>query len=196
MYPPGVWFADVMPFSGVTCVLFCFVFVFFLSPKPRPFVQPSFALRYAYAPTATRSYLLTVSVLCFSSFFSVSCLEMSPYQGILVPLPLSLCMESKTNIHYSYPDMYEPPQPHAVTYNNCLRPFLYLFLPFFCFLFGDVAFSEYFCTIAVVSLYGEYVIPVRLFPSDGVFLPCDHGLDLDLDIISYITFHARIQSIK
>ena len=31
-----------------------------------------------------------------------------------------------------------------------------------------------FCTIAVFSLYREYV--VRLFLPDGVFLPCDHGL--------------------
>ena len=29
-------------FSGVTFVLFCFVFVFMLSLKPRPFVQSSF----------------------------------------------------------------------------------------------------------------------------------------------------------
>ena len=38
LYPPGVWFTDVMmSFSGVTFVLFCFVFVFMLSLKPRPF---------------------------------------------------------------------------------------------------------------------------------------------------------------
>ena len=36
-------FADAMtPFSGVTFVLFCFVFRLMLSLKPRPFVQPSF----------------------------------------------------------------------------------------------------------------------------------------------------------
>ena len=41
---------------------------------------------------------------------------------------------------------------------------------------GDVAFfPEYFCTIAVFSLYGEYV--VRFFFPDGVFLSCGHGLD-------------------
>ena len=41
---PGVWFADVIMtyFSGVTFVLFCFVFVFMLSLKPQPFVQSSF----------------------------------------------------------------------------------------------------------------------------------------------------------
>ena len=50
---------------------------------------------------------------------------------------------------------------HAV---NCLRPFS--FWLFFCF-FGDVAFSEYLCTIAVLSLFGEYV--VRFILPDGVF---------------------------
>ena len=44
--PPGVWFADVMTsFSDVTFVLFCFVFVFMLSLKPRPFVQSSFDMQ-------------------------------------------------------------------------------------------------------------------------------------------------------
>ena len=46
LYPPGVWFADVMTsFSGVTFVLFCFVFVLMLSLKPRPFVQLSFDMQ-------------------------------------------------------------------------------------------------------------------------------------------------------
>ena len=84
-------------FSGVTFVLFCFVFVSMLSLKPRPFVQSSF-------------------------------------------------------------DMQAPREPHV---------FLFPFE-------GEVAFSEYFCTIAVFSLYGENV--VRSFLPDGVFLPCDHGL--------------------
>ena len=39
----------------------------------------------------------------------------------------------------------------------------------------SVAFPEYFCTITVLSLYGEYV---ACFPlPHGVFLPRDHGLD-------------------
>ena len=39
LYLPGVWFADAMtPFYGTTSVLFCFVFVFMLWLKPRPFV--------------------------------------------------------------------------------------------------------------------------------------------------------------
>ena len=48
----------------------------------------------------------------------------------------------------SFFDIQATPQPHV-------------FLPFFpfsfCF-FGDVAFSEYFCTIVVFSLYAEYVV--------------------------------------
>ena len=43
----------------------------------------------------------------------------------------------------------------------------------FC-LFGDVAFSEYFLYHSRV-LFGEYV--VRSFLSNGVFLPCGHGLN-------------------
>ena len=43
-------------------------------------------------------------------------------------------------------------------------------------LFGDVAFPEYFCTITVFPLYGEYVVRCFL-PDDDIFLPCDHGLD-------------------
>ena len=36
-------------------------------------------------------------------------------------------------------------------------------------------FPSIFCTTAVFSLYGEYA--VRSLLPDGVFLPCDHGLD-------------------
>ena len=46
LYPPGVWSVDAMAsFSGVTFVLFCFVFVFMLSLKPRPFVKSSFDIQ-------------------------------------------------------------------------------------------------------------------------------------------------------
>ena len=41
------------------------------------------------------------------------------------------------------------------------------------FILGDVTFSDIF--FAVFSLYREYV--VRSFFPDGVFLPCDHGMD-------------------
>ena len=55
--------------------LFCFVsFSFFLlSLKPRPFVQSFFVLRYACAPTATRSYhcLRPFSFLFLPFFFSL-----------------------------------------------------------------------------------------------------------------------------
>ena len=57
--------------------------------------------------------------------------------------------------------------PTATCSYQCLRPFL--------FFFGDVAFSEYFCTITVFYLYGEYA--VRFFLPDGGYLPYDHGLD-------------------
>ena len=51
---------------------------------------------------------------------------------------------------------------------------------FFSFFFSPFVYLEMslfpsiFCTIAVFSLYGEYV--VRSFLPNGVFLPCDHGL--------------------
>ena len=111
LYPPGFWFADVImsPFSGVTFVLFCFVFVFMLSLKPWPFVQSLFVLR------------------------------------------SSICMV---------------PEGHT-------RFFLFLFFSFF--FFRGVSFSEYFCTVTVFSVYGEYVVRFPL--PDGVFLPCNHRLD-------------------
>ena len=45
------------------------------------------------------------------------------------------------------------------------------FFLFSFFFFGDVFFSKF----AAFSLYGEYI--VRSFLPNGVFLPCDHGLD-------------------
>ena len=45
--------------------------------------------------------------------------------------------------------------------------------------------SEYF---SAFSLYGEY--GVRSFLPDGVFLPCDHGLDF------FTSAYVRIQSIN
>ena len=50
--------------------LFCFVFVFLLSLKPRFLVQSFFVLRYECAPTATRSYLTrSESFFVFFVFF-------------------------------------------------------------------------------------------------------------------------------
>ena len=47
---------------------------------------------------------------------------------------------------------------------------------FFPLVYLDMSlFPSIFCTIAVFSLYGEYV--VRFSLPNGVFLPCDHGLD-------------------
>ena len=41
--------------------------------------------------------------------------------------------------------------------------------------YGDVAFSERSCTIAIFSLYGEYVARFPL--PTGVLVPCDHTLE-------------------
>ena len=61
-------------------------------------------------------------------------------------------------------DMQAPRQPHV---------FLSFFFPF---VYLEVSlFTSIFCTVSAFSLYGEYV--VRSFLPNGVFLPCDHGLD-------------------
>ena len=79
-------------FSGVTFVLFCFVFVFMLSLKPRPFIQSFFILRYAGASIATRVFFLSSFCLfgdvAFSEYFLYHC-------------RFSLCMESTTS--YVFP---------------------------------------------------------------------------------------------
>ena len=47
---------------------------------------------------------------------------------------------------------------------------------FFPFVYLEMSlFPNVFCTTAVFSLHGEYV--VRFFLPVGLFLPCDHGLD-------------------
>ena len=72
-------------FSGVTYVLFCFVFVSMLSLEPRPFVQSSFNMQ--ACPDSHTCFFL------FTFYFSVY-LEMSLFRSIfLVPFPLSLCTE-------------------------------------------------------------------------------------------------------
>ena len=55
-------------FSGVAFVLFCFVFVFMLSLKPRPFVQSSFDMQ-ASTPMATRVSFSFFGHVAFSEFF-------------------------------------------------------------------------------------------------------------------------------
>ena len=59
---------------------------------------------------------------------------------------------------------------------------LHMFVFFsFCSL-GDAAFPSLFCTIAVFSLFLEYV--ARFSLQDGVFFPpCDHGLDFLHELI-------------
>ena len=78
----------VLPFSAVTFVLLCFVFVIL------PFVKSFLVLRYGCAPTATHSYLPDNCLRPFSfSFlpFFIS-LEISLFPTIFVHF--SLCMES------------------------------------------------------------------------------------------------------
>ena len=75
-----------MSFSGVTFVSFCFVFVFMLSLKPRPFVQSSFDMA---TPIATHvSFFFFLSFIWRCRFFRV----------FFVPLPFSLCMESTSYV--------------------------------------------------------------------------------------------------
>ena len=60
LYPPGVWFADVMsPFSGVKRLV-CVIFVFILELKPRPFVQSFFDMQ---APRQSYHVFLPFSIL-------------------------------------------------------------------------------------------------------------------------------------
>ena len=63
-------------------------------------------------------------------------------------------------------DMQAPRWPHVLFFLFFFFPFVYLEMPLF---------PSIFCTIAALSLNGEYV--VRSFLPNGVFLPCDHGLD-------------------
>ena len=51
------------------------------------------------------------------------------------------------------------------------------FFFFFSFVYLEVSlFPSIFCTIAAFALDGEFVVRSFFFPN-GVFLPCDHGLD-------------------
>ena len=64
-------------FSGITFVLFCFVSLLSLNEAA---AFRSIVLRYAYAPTATRSYLTTVCALfCFCFFGDVAFSEFFLY---------------------------------------------------------------------------------------------------------------------
>ena len=95
-------------FSGVTFVLFCFVFrlhAFVEAAALRPIV-----FRYAGVPIAT----------CFSSFLRFSpffvYLEMSLFPSIcFVPFPLSLCMES-TSYVLSFRMVFFLPWDHGLNF--------------------------------------------------------------------------------
>ena len=60
----------------------------------------------------------------------------------------------------------------------CRRPDSHTcFFLFFPFVSLEISlFPSIFCSFAVFSLNGEYTVRSFL-PNDGVFLPCDHGLD-------------------
>ena len=60
--------------------------------KPSAFVQSFFVVQYAFAPTATRSYLIIDCVLLFLLFFVF--LEVSLFPSISVPLKF-LCLYGK-----------------------------------------------------------------------------------------------------
>ena len=77
------------------------------------------------------------------------------------------------------------PDSHTQLPHNCLASFFcFCFFLFFVSLEMSL-FSEYFCTISALSLYGEYVVRFPL--SNCVFLPCDHGLD------SFTSPYVKIQ---
>ena len=80
---------------SVCFVLFCFcLFAFTEAAALR-----STVFRYAYAPTATRSYITTVCViLCSCIFHYFVSLEMSLFPSITVQFPFSLCMESTSYV--------------------------------------------------------------------------------------------------
>ena len=81
-------------FSGVTFVLFRFRIFAFIEAA----ALCSIVLRYACAPTVTRSYLTSACVLFrFIYLFFVS-LEISLFPSTFVPLPYSLCMESTSYV--------------------------------------------------------------------------------------------------
>ena len=91
LYPPGVWFADVMTsFSGVAFVLFCFVFIFMLSLKSRPFVQFSSTCR---RPDSHTCFFFPFVYFEMSLFPSVICTiaAFSLYGEYVVRFPSGWC---------------------------------------------------------------------------------------------------------
>ena len=80
-----------------------------------------------------------------------------------------------------YVFIYEPTTSRGPSFNRpsiCRHPDSHTCL-FFSFVCLEISpFPSIFCTIALLSLFGEYV--VRSFLPDGVFLPCDTGWIFDI----------------
>ena len=66
------------------------------------------------------------------------------------------------------------PQPFVQSSFDIQAPMCFFLFSFFVLL-EMTLFPSMFCTISTLSLYGEYV--VLSFLLNGIFLPCDHGLD-------------------
>ena len=87
----------------------------------------------------------------------------------------------------SFFDMHAPRQPHAVTCQMSASFFLFLFLLFFISLEMSL-FPSIFVPLPfpLCMERTSYVLPSL----DGVFLPCDHGLDfLHHQLIMFICYH-------
>ena len=80
-------------------------------------------------------------------------------------------MVIKVSVQYGGPSFNRPSICRRPDSHTCF----FLFVPFVSLKMS--LFPSIFCTIvvAVFSLYGEYA--VRSFLPNGLFLPCDHGLD-------------------
>ena len=174
-----VWVDVMMSFSGVTFVFLCFVFVFMLLLKPRPFVQSSFDMQDAAAELGRNP---------------VSKHQIQPEYGdeqaddaVRRDCRRNPSRETKFsganerghgNIHVSCSaDHVQDWQPYPVDPYSCYmmcdhtrrrpdsRTCFFLFS--FC-LFGDVVFSAYFLYhLRFLFVWREYV--VRSFLPDGVF---------------------------
>ena len=83
--------------------------------------------------------------------------------------------------------MQGPRQPHVVLRVSSFFPFvLWIYMSLFLGIFAP-------SFIAVFSLQGEYV--VRFSLPDGVFLPCDHGLDFFLHQLIMWEFNQSTKKI-
>ena len=129
-------------------LLFSFVSVFFLSLEPRPFIQSFFVLRCTCAPTGTRSYPTTVCVLFFVFVSSFFCFCFFLFLFSFLPF---FCF--------------------------CFFLFFFLFLPFFLFSLEMLLFPSIIASLPFPLCMESIIYVTRSFLPNGVFLPCDHGLD-------------------